>query len=77
VRIPLVVPEATERLTVRIWSRFGESLGLLVDELAPAPGARTIVWDGTDATGADVAGSVVVRIAVDGVVDGQILHLAR
>ena len=78
VRIPLVVPEAAERLSVRIWGRFGEPLRLLVDERAPAPGERTIEWDGTDAAGAAVAaGSVIVRVAMDGNVEGQIMHLSR
>lgn len=77
VRIPLVVPEATERLSARIWGRFGEPLRLVVDERAPAPGERTIEWDGTDASGAAVVGSVIVRIAVDGNVEGQIVHLTR
>jgi len=78
VRIPLVVPETADRLSIRIWGRFGEPLRLLVDERTPAAGARTIEWDGTDAAGAPVAaGSVIVRVAMDGNVDGQILHLTR
>lgn len=57
---------------------FGEPLRLLVDERAPAPGARTIEWDGTDAAGAAVAaGSVIIRVAVAGNVEGQIMHLTR
>jgi hypothetical protein len=77
VHIPFVVPDGTEQLSVRIWGRFGEPLRPLVYERAPGPGARTIEWDGTDAAGAAVRGSVIIRIAVDGNVDGQIMHLTR
>jgi photosystem II stability/assembly factor-like uncharacterized protein len=78
VRIPLVVPEGADRLSVRVWGRFGEPLRRLVDESAPAPGERTLEWDGTDDAGAAVAdGSVIVRVAVDGNVEGQILHVTR
>jgi hypothetical protein len=49
----------------------------LVDERDPAPGARTIEWDGADASGAPVTGSVIIRVAMDGSVEGQILHLTR
>ena len=77
VRIPIVVPEATGRLSVRIWGRFGEPLRHVVDEREPAPGARTIEWDGTDTAGAPVTGSVIVRVAMDANVEGQILHLTN
>ena len=70
-------PQGTERLSVRVWGRFGEPLRHLVDESAPAPGERTIEWDGTDDAGAAADGSVIVRVAVDGNAEGQILHLTR
>ena len=39
---------------------------------------RTIAWDGADDAGAPVpAGSVIVRVAVDGDAEAQIVQLTR
>ncbi len=78
VRIPLVVPEGAERLSVRIWGRFGEHVRGLVDERAPVAGARSIEWDGADHAGSPVPdGSFVIRVAVDGDAEALIVHLTR
>jgi len=66
-RIPVEVPDGAGRLSVIVWSRFGEHLGDVVDESAPAPGARVVTWDPTDASGSPLPdGSMIVRVTVDG-----------
>jgi hypothetical protein len=73
VRLPVVVPAGAGRLTVQLWSRFGQDLGVLVDETNPAAGSREVVWDPPE--GPPVGGAVLVRITVDEVSESRIVQL--
>jgi hypothetical protein len=76
-RIRATVPAEAKRLTVAVWDRFGEYLGSVLDEAEPAPGPRTVVWDGADPEGRPVSGSVLVRVTVDEQSESRIIHLTR
>jgi photosystem II stability/assembly factor-like uncharacterized protein len=75
--IPMHVPPGTKRLTVRIWNRFGEDLGDVLDEIHPAHGPRVFEWPGTDGRGEAVAaGDYIVRAIADDVTASSRLTLA-
>lgn len=66
--VPVVVPEGTSRLAVRIWERDGYFVRLLIDEADPTAGPRTIIWDFTNTEGARVEqAAFIVRVTMDDV----------
>jgi photosystem II stability/assembly factor-like uncharacterized protein len=71
IRLPIAVPEAARRLTVRIWDRFGELVDTLVDEPAPTSGPRTVEWHSSIAA----RGHFIVRVTVDNVSESRIVHV--
>lgn len=70
-QIPISVPEGAQRLTVRLWDRFGAALGSLLDEDLPTPGERKLEWDRTHVP----PGHYIVRITIDGVSQSRLVHL--
>ena len=77
VRIPITVPDGASHLVVNVWERFGRHARELLDESAPAPGSRTIEWDGTNDAGQPLRpGSFIVRVTVDDDSESEIVSLA-
>jgi photosystem II stability/assembly factor-like uncharacterized protein len=64
------VPAGAQRLTVRIWDRFGDYLGTPIDEEKPKAGGRTVEW----ATGGQT-GPFIGRATVDGVSESTIVRV--
>ncbi len=76
IAIPIVIPRATTRATLSIWTRFGEHVGNVLDEVDPTPGARVFVWDGGDARGSVCGpGTYIVRLTADAEVESSYLIL--
>jgi hypothetical protein len=66
ITIGVSVPPGAQRLTVRIWDRFGDLVVVLVDEPNPASGRREITWDRTDEAGQRrPTGHFIWRVTVD------------
>ncbi|MQW42547.1 hypothetical protein GHK68_09405 [Sinorhizobium meliloti] len=69
-----VIPNA-DRLTVRLWERFGREVRLLVDETDPVPGQRLIKWDFRDDSGETLPpGGFVMRIVQGATSVSRIIH---
>ena len=76
ITIGVTVPPQAERLTVRIWDRFGDFVSVLVDERNPRPGRRELTWDRSDATGERRApGYFIWRVTVDGISESCLTRL--
>jgi photosystem II stability/assembly factor-like uncharacterized protein len=76
VTIGVTVPPKADRLTVRIWDRFGDFVLMLVDERNPRPGRRELTWDRNDASGERRApGYFIWRVTVDGVSESRLTLL--
>jgi photosystem II stability/assembly factor-like uncharacterized protein/uncharacterized membrane protein len=77
VSIPVDVPAGTKRISLLAWTRFGEEIGTIHDELRPPSGAQSIEWDGMDARGRPVApGDYIIRAVADDETASSILTIA-
>lgn len=75
VSIDIDVAPGTDRLTIRLWERFGRDVRLLVDEANPAPGPRQVPWDFRDDSGETLPpGFFVVRIVMGEASTSRIVH---
>lgn len=75
-RLPVDVPVGARHLTLQAWSRFGEHLGVVLDEDFPAAGRRDVTWEPTDSTGAPLPdGQVILRVTVDGVSESRVVQV--
>jgi photosystem II stability/assembly factor-like uncharacterized protein len=78
VSLQLNIPPMSKRLTVRVWNRFGEDVGVVIDEVRPAAGPLQYSWDGIDSQGKPVSpGDYIVRVTVDDVSVSSLLHIAQ
>jgi hypothetical protein len=74
--VTMTVPPGAHRVAVYIWDSFGEHVRTLVDEADPAPGARTLRWDGNDSAGRVLRrGYFVWRLLVDDVAESRLVRL--
>jgi hypothetical protein len=70
----VTVPPGAQRITVRIWDRFGDPIRLLVDEQQPAAGSRQLSWDRTDdSRQRRPPGVFIVRVTVDGASESHLM----
>lgn len=75
--LSLNIPQGAEKLTVRVWDRFGNLVAKPVDEPNPAPGARTLRWDGKHAAGYALdPGHFILRVTVDQRSESKLVRLA-
>ncbi|UVK35733.1 hypothetical protein LHFGNBLO_006597 (plasmid) [Mesorhizobium sp. AR10] len=75
VALPAEIPAGARLLQVRIWERFGRQVRRFADEVDPAPGQRSIVWDFTDDSGRKlVPGPFIVRITINDDSSSMIVH---
>lgn len=72
VTLPVQVPAGAERLSVRVWDRFGEHVAVLAEEANPAAGERQFVLP-TDHAGMPPASAYIVRVTVDGMSESRII----
>ncbi len=70
VSLQVRVPAGAGRLTVRVWDRFGDYLGMPVDEEKPAAGQRTVEWKPEGQIG-----PFIVRATIDGTSESSIVNV--
>jgi photosystem II stability/assembly factor-like uncharacterized protein len=76
VPIRLKVAAGTQRLTVQVWTRFGEEVGSVLDEIRPVAGPRVFGWDGRDRAGQRIApGDYIVRAIADATSESAIAQV--
>ncbi len=65
-RIPVDLPDGLSHAALHVWDHFGREMATLLDEDNPAPGPRTITWDGRHNDG-ETAGSgiYIYRLTTD------------
>jgi len=74
VRVPVVIPKAAGRLSVRIWDRFGDLVCTLIDETDPVAGERIVEWDRSNTGGqTQVPGYFIWRVTVDQVSESRLV----
>jgi hypothetical protein len=72
------VPLGAKRLSLVVWTRFGEEVGCILDEIRPSAGSRVFRWDGSDSRGAAVApGDYVIRLIVDDLTASSLLRVSE
>jgi hypothetical protein len=77
VDVHMTVPRGTKRLTLLCWSRFGEEVGTILDEIHPKAGPRSFRWNGTDQLGHELpAGDYLIRMIADDIVASSRVTLA-
>jgi photosystem II stability/assembly factor-like uncharacterized protein len=77
VAIRMNVPAGTRRLTLLAWSRFGDEVGIILDEIRPAAGPRIFKWDGTDQQARELSpGDYFIRLIADDVVASSRVAIA-
>ena len=65
VRIPIDPSPGAPSVRVDVWDRFGEHLATPLDEAAPQPGPREIMWSGeTESGGRAVGGIYIYRVTM-------------
>lgn len=68
VSIRMNIPVKTKRLSMSVWNRFGEEVGVVLDELRPRSGTRVFHWNVCDCKGNPVdKGQYIVRLVADDV----------
>ena len=76
IAIRMEVPTATKRLTLHVWTRFGEEVGCILDEIRPAPGSRVFEWDCSDSLGREAGpGDYIVRMIADDLTASSLLRI--
>jgi photosystem II stability/assembly factor-like uncharacterized protein len=76
VEIALDIPAGTRTVYIGIWSHFGWYVRTLLDERTPAPGRRTVVWDGRDDEGRQrTAGMFICRVVCDDRSRSENIHI--
>jgi hypothetical protein len=77
VAIRINVPARTRRLTLLAWSRFGDEVGTILDELHPDAGPRAFQWDATDQQGRELSpGDYLIRMIADDVLASSRVAIA-
>ena len=72
------VPLGAKRLSLLVWTRFGEEVGYILDEIRPTAGSRVFQWEGIDSHGAPIApGDYVIRIIVDDLTASSLLTVSE
>lgn len=66
IRIRMNIPLGAKRLSLRVWNRFGDDIGLVLDEIHPASGPRVFEWDCLDYRGSVASpGDYILRLVAD------------
>ena len=70
--VSILIPADVGRFTLRIFDTDGPLVRVLVDEMRPEPGRRTLTWDRTDHSGNLLAPrSYIWRATVDGISESR------